>query len=75
METSIHKGQTRLVVLKLTHPTRPARGDFVTKAADRPIPSLHLTGTCDGEAPGVELVNRGPIITKSPVIIHPESMT
>jgi hypothetical protein len=51
--------------------TKLARGDFVTKAANRPIPSLHLTGTCDGETPGVELVNRGPSITTySPVSSH-----
>jgi hypothetical protein len=38
----------------------PARGDSVTKAANRPVLSfLHDTGTRYGETPKMELANRG----------------
>jgi hypothetical protein len=37
-----------------------ARGDSVTKAANRPVLSLlHDIGTRDGETPRMELENRG----------------
>jgi hypothetical protein len=48
-----------------------ANGDFVTKAADQPVPSWNPTWIRDGVTPRVELENRG-ISANPPVSSHSE---